>query len=89
VLLLSLGFFVVSTYLLTNRFPRLFVYVQIMAFLIEGSPLPWLFNGLRGPSARTIDFWMCGPPPAVYARPAPAAPRSGHACPGLWTSRQC
>jgi len=58
VLLLSLGFFVVSTYLLTNRFPRLFVYVQIMAFVVEGSSLPWLFNGLRGPSARTIDFWI-------------------------------
>jgi len=72
VLLLSLGFFVVSTYLLTNRFPRLFVYVQIMAFVVEGSSLPWLFNGLRGPSARTIDFWMCAPSrthaPAMHIR---------------------
>lgn len=75
VLLLSLSFFIVSTYLLTYRFPRLFVYVQIMAFMIEGSSLPWLFHGLRGPTARTADFWITAIVLSLLGFITAAAPR--------------
>jgi len=57
---LSLAFFGGLSYLLFSRFPQHFVYVQIAAFILGGSGLPWLFHGLHGPTGGAVDFWASG-----------------------------
>ena len=68
---LSLAFFGGLSYLLFSRFPQYFVYVQIAAFILGGSGLPWLFHGLHGPTGGALPLL----PSPLLSSPLLSSPR--------------